>query len=193
MHAEITITTPDGLPSNLQRQVEAWFTPCIASREALAVAGLHPALLPQMLAATISGSAVVTVLRHDAGTLRVHVRLTEGDGSPPLRYAAEEWAGSTKRFLVAHGRRAGPVVIRVFAEGHHLETGRKLSWLDRLLDSARREIAGRLSVPVSTFLVSFVLDSELRKAAISAGAAFVGVVVWLLVSTTLDRRGYRYE
>lgn len=110
-----------------------------------------------------------------------------------LKEVAEDTADDVVHFLRAHGMKAARVRIRIYAEGERLETGRRFTWRDRFLTSARKEVAGRLSVPVATFLVSLALDSDVRKAAASAAAAFVGVIVWLLVSATLEKPGYRYE
>jgi hypothetical protein len=196
MYAEIRITVMDGISSSLDRQAAAWLAPTVLPAAAIAVSGIeqNTRQLDRVVVATLPPSHVMIVSRDDAATLRVYVELTAPNGNwRLLKIIAEETAGDIACFLRAHGMKVASLRIGMHAEGERLETGRRFTWVDRFLSSARKEVAGRLSVPVATFLVGLALDSGVAKAATSAAAAFVGVIVWLLVSATLEKPGYRYE
>ena len=124
----------------------------------------------------------------------MHVELTTGKPNlKRLKDVAEDTAGDVRKFLSRYGIRVDSLKIRIYVEGEHLETGRKQPWMERVLSSARKEIPGRLAVPVATFLVSMMLDSDLQRATTNALAALLGVALWLLLSATLEKVGYRYE
>jgi len=196
MYAEIRLTVGDGLSSGLNRQALEWFAPVVAPAVAIAESEIKQNYrqLDKVVVAILTQSHVMIVSRDDAATLRAYVELTtQHPKLAVLKEVAEDTADDVVHFLRAHGMEADRVRIRIYAEGERLETGRRFTWRDRFLASARKEVAGRLSVPVATFLVSLALDSDVPKAATSAAAAFVGVIVWLLVSATLEKPGYRYE
>ncbi len=196
MYAEIRISVLDGLPSSLDRHSREWFAPTVSPAVAIADSEIkqNHRQLEKVVIATMPPSHLLIVSRDDAATLRAYVELTAPNRNwRLLRIIAEETADDIACFLQAHGVKVASLGIRMYAEGERLETGRRFTWRDRLLSSARKEVAGRLSVPVATFLVSLALDSDVPKAAASAAAAFVGVIVWLLVSATLEKPGYRYE
>jgi hypothetical protein len=196
MYAEIRITVAEGLSSSLERQAREWFSPTVLPVIALAQSELDERRsdLTDAVIAKLAPSNIVIVWRDDAVTLRAFVQLnSEKPTLSSLKDHAADTAGDVTEFLRAHGTKVAGVTIRIYAEGEHIETGRRVTWWDRLTASARQEAAGRLSVPLSTFLLSLALDSNVPNAATSAAAAFVGVLMWLLVSATLEKPGYKYE
>lgn len=173
-----------------------WFTPLSPPHRVLArteLAGVAEASAA-IVVARLSATHVMVVSRHDALALRAHVELVD---VPPdmrrLKSVAEETADGLAAFLRARGSRPASALIRINAERILLETGRRHSWPERLLASARKEVAGRLSVPLATFAASLCFDSDVRRAGVSAVAALCGVVVWLVLTATLEKQGFRYE
>lgn len=146
------------------------------------------------MVAKLPPSYAIKIFQHNAATLSVHVELTTANPNVKhLKDVAEETAGEVRTFLSKFGIKVDTLKIRIYVEKEHLETGKKQSWPERVLSSARKEIPGRLSVPIATFLASMVLDSDVKRATTNAFAALVGVVAWLLLSATLEKSGYRYE
>jgi hypothetical protein len=196
MHAEIRITVAEGLRSGVDGHAREWFAPTLLLSRDLAgieFGGYRPDPAFTVIAMR-QGADVIVITRDDASTLREFVQVTgEGLTLPVLKETAEEAVDGLSRFLRAHGMVATGVSIRIMAEGVRLLVGRPVTWWDNFRTAARKEVAGRLSVPVATFLVSLALDSDVPRAAVSAASALVGVIVWLLVSTTLEKPGYRYE
>jgi len=196
MFAEITVTAAEPLSSSLEAQARAWFGP---------LAPVHVALERTQLAklgekalsiafAKVMSTHVILVSRAAVNAFSAYVEL--GNVPPDvkrLKAVAEAAADRLVECLAAHGHRATSLEIGINAEGILLQFGRKHTWAQRLVASARKEIPGRLSVPVATFVASIWFDTDVRRGAVNALAALAGVLVWLVVSVTLEGRGYRYE
>lgn len=195
MYAEIKIATVSALPSTTAERAQNWFAPTADPRATLNQTEWHGVydLLSQVILAKLPPSYAIIIFQHDAAALKVHVELTTKPNMRQLKDVAEETAGDVRKFLSSYGIKIDSLKIRVYAEGEHLEKGSKLRWHERVLSSARKEIPGRLSVPVATFLVSMMLDSDVQRAAINGLAALAGVFLWLLLSATLEKSSYRYE
>src|ERR1044071_1951631 len=150
MFAEIRIPVVDGLSSSLDRQAREWFAPTVlpliaAARMESGEELLHEA---EPIVAKQLSTHMMLILRGDAATLRTLVQI--GFRRPTLsglKQIAEEAVDDVSRFLRAHGMRVATVRIWIFAEGEHIETGRRITWWDSFLTAARKEVAGRLSVP----------------------------------------------
>jgi hypothetical protein len=195
MYAEIKIDT-DALPANIRKKALEWFEPTAEARAALDRTVWHGVydLLTDVVIAKHSPSHTIIIFKNNAATLTVHVELTTA--KPNVRHlkdVAEEVASDVTKFVATHGIRIEGLKIKIFVEQEHLETGKKQRWLERVLSSARKEIPGRLAVPMATFLVSMMLDSDVKRATTNALAALAGVLIWLLLSATLEKAGYRYE
>lgn len=196
MYAEIKVATASALPPTIREKALRWFAPTADSRAALDRTEFHGVydLLSQIVVAKLPPSYAIIVFQHNAATLSVHVELTTAKPNVKhLKDVAEETAGDVMTFLSEFGIRIQSLKIRIYVEKEHLETGRKRPWLERVLSAARKEVPGRLAVPIATFLASMMLDSDVRRATANAFAAMVGVVVWLLLSATLEKAEYRYE
>jgi hypothetical protein len=196
MYAEIRFELRDSLANDVQPQAAAYFSPVAAADSALSKSVFRdtPDLLSSVIVAKLPPSRVIVIFRDSATVLKVHVEFASAKPNLSfLREIAEEAAADVGRFLATHGMKVASHKIRVYVEGDYLETGAKASWGSRLFASARKEIAGRLAVPAATFLVSLAVDSDVKRATANALAAFLGVIVWLLLTTTLEKSGYRYE
>jgi hypothetical protein len=196
MFAEITLTAAEPLPRSLEAEARAWF-----QRVALLKGVPSPESGGGQPEHAAGGAIVeriadprVLLYRSSARSLKAHVELVAG--KPTLRRlkeAAEEAASELAGFLAEIGGRAATLRIRIYAEGELLETGRRHAWSARLARSARTEVPGRRVVPLATFLASLSFGQDVQRAVVNAAAAVIGLVLWLLTSTTLERSEYKYE
>ncbi len=196
MYAELVVQTERNLPSDLATVLREQWGPGASPSQVIPLMSLREwdEWVPLVRFAQVTNRLAYLVFTPDPRTLALHVesRVQQG-GFRMLRGLVDDETRRVRTVLSRHGNPPVEFTVRLYAEGMHLQTGRRLTRAQRIGEELRANVLSTLYVPVSAFLLSMTMRYDITQAMYNVGAALVALLAWGTGASILARPGYDYR
>jgi hypothetical protein len=196
MYAELVVQTERNLPGDIGAVLrEQWGEGARASQviPLMALADWDD-WVHLVRFAQVTSSTAYLVFTPDPRTLTLHVESrVPQSGFRMLRGIVEDETRRVRTLLARHDNAAESFTVRLYAEHTHMQTGRMLTRVQRVLEEFRATVLSTLYVPVSAFLLSLLLRYDVTQSLYNVGAAVTALVVWGAGVALFTRPGYQYK
>jgi hypothetical protein len=197
MYTEIKMETKGLLPGNLKSAIDSYFNPSSKDKEAVLDQTIFRGsqdLIPNIIYAYYSHDKVFLVFTSDSRTLKIHVEHSnEKNRFDLLMHCVDDTFGQFKSFLGDEGMAITSAKASVHSEKCNLLTGVYVTKWKRFLQLLKGEVFLEIYVPLTTFIVSYMMGREIETSLYNMLMSIVATFVWLLIKTFFSKDGLKYE
>lgn len=197
MYAELVVQTERNLPRDLAASLREQWGPGADVPAAVALSALndsHGWASSLVRYAQITSSAVYLVFTPDTRTIKLHVESTvQNNHLRLLRGLVDDETRRMRTLLARHDNPACSFTAHLYTENAHLQTGSMFTRAGRIVEEVRTNVVSNLYVPVSAFVLSLMMDYDVRQALYNVAAALLALFVWVVGAAVFTKAGYHYR
>ena len=189
MWAEIIIRCKRDLPANLASALRVRFDDQTDLKTAVNATFLkdNAAIANLVIYGQISSSRIILVFRPESRTLRMHVETAlKKESLRGLKREVEGVIGEIDSFVRQYDNKPKDTTMVIWGNDDEIMYGNVNSWYNNLKTSLLEDVIIKSVVPVVTYIISFLMDQEPKKALVNAIIALSSLLLFAIIKSFIS-------